>query len=531
MSRSYMYENRSKSSQRKQREEAQVELRQSRRDDLLSKKRETKTDFIPNIPHFAEYKQGIFSQNLDDIYRSVYEVRRLLSIERKPPIDDIINSGILPRVAEFLSSACPVYANGDQETISGIRIESAWIITNIASGDSKQTNSVVKLGVVKLLIDILVEGPVSLELIDQCVWALGNIGGDSESCRDLIIGHNGGGKIIEFICKMCNPIDKNIKDNEYIKMIRNCTWLLSNLCRGSNPYPEDNHLIACKDFFNEFVLVNDEEIVNDSIWALSYIADSNETNAEFILNSKTMEKIYNLLYNLCCKFNGLEFDKTEANMANICISPILRLIGNIVTGTDEQTQKLIEMCFKGESILSFLKIIFYKYDKHDKMTRVRKEICWIFSNIAAGTQLQIEKLFELEIQSLLLDAIRYSELLVRTEACYGLSNMMTFIETEKSHFDLLVNLNNIQCLFAYLQLAVNQPEMQSVVLNTFEKMLDAGSIWSKASGKDNLVLDFFSESNLGIIEDLQDNEDTIVNEKAYDIIMKHFGGNDENDRK
>lgn len=63
-------------------------------------------------------------------------------------------------------------------------------------------------------------------------------------------------------------------------------------------------------------------------------------------------------------------------------NPCLRIIGNIASGNAGQTQSIIDA-----GALKYLqKTIF-----HEKKS-VRKETCWIISNLAAGTQAQIEAL-------------------------------------------------------------------------------------------------------------------------------------------
>ena len=54
--------------------------------------------------------------------------------------------------------------------------------------------------------------------------------------------------------------------------------------------------------------------------------------------------------------------------------PCLRTIGNIVTGDDNQTQAVLEA--------GLIQAINYNLN-HQKKT-VRKETCWVLSNITAG---------------------------------------------------------------------------------------------------------------------------------------------------
>lgn len=62
--------------------------------------------------------------------------------------------------------------------------------------------------------------------------------------------------------------------------------------------------------------------------------------------------------------------------------PCLRVIGNIVSGNAKQTQRVIEM-----GGLVYLKRALL----HEKKS-MRKETCWIVSNLAAGTSSQVEAL-------------------------------------------------------------------------------------------------------------------------------------------
>ena len=61
-------------------------------------------------------------------------------------------------------------------------------------------------------------------------------------------------------------------------------------------------------------------------------------------------------------------------------TPALRSVGNIVTGTDAQTQVMIN-----NSVLSALGQLL-----QSPKDSIRKEVCWTISNITAGTAQQIQ---------------------------------------------------------------------------------------------------------------------------------------------
>eukprot|EP01032_Pedospumella_encystans_P011099 gene11099-12932_t len=99
--------------------------------------------------------------------------------------DFIIESG-LPL---FLSS---LLASPNED----IRIEAAWCLTNIANGDHKQTGSV--LCAVPYMIEILsssATGAVaalrrdSAELLEQICWVIGNIAGDCDEYRTILVSN------------------------------------------------------------------------------------------------------------------------------------------------------------------------------------------------------------------------------------------------------------------------------------------------------------------------------------------------------
>ena len=133
-------------------------------------------------------------------------IRKLLSSNRNPPIDELIESGILPILVECLNkddkwvlfsislftfiysydvegnysirydkSSCLHTINKYYNIYysASLQFEAAWALTNIASGTTEQTRAVVECGAVVLFLRLLYSPHQNV--CEQAVWALGNI--------------------------------------------------------------------------------------------------------------------------------------------------------------------------------------------------------------------------------------------------------------------------------------------------------------------------------------------------------------------
>lgn len=99
---------------RQRRQEISVELRKSKKEDQLLKRRNIEMNEPTSPLQESNGQQQALPMTLDEIttniqhsnpsiqYQAVQAVRKMLSRERNPPIDTVIDMGLVPTLISFL---------------------------------------------------------------------------------------------------------------------------------------------------------------------------------------------------------------------------------------------------------------------------------------------------------------------------------------------------------------------------------------------------------------------------------------------
>ncbi|CAL1688985.1 unnamed protein product [Lasius platythorax] len=371
---------------RRRRNALSVELRKAKKDDQLLKRRNLDTEqdllnlwnqnFVSPIPQLSidEIVDGINSSNETTQLIATQSCRKLLSREKDPPINDIIQGGIVPRCIELL----------DCDHNIRLQFEAAWVLTNIASGTSEQTQSVIKHGAVPKLVKLLKS--MSPYVREQAVWALGNIAGDGPHARDFILRHDALSLLLDLI-----------KPDVSVTFMRNIVWTLSNLCRNKNPPPPFELIKPALPVFNRLLNSTDIDVLADTCWALSYLTDGSNDKIQAVLETGIIPKLVDLL----------------TSKEGTVLTPALRAVGNIVTGDDLQTDAVISA--GGLPHLGALL-------RHHRVNIV-KEAAWAISNITAGNMDQIQHVINADLVPPLINVLQFGDYKAQKEAAWAITNL------------------------------------------------------------------------------------------------------------
>ncbi|KJE89752.1 importin alpha [Capsaspora owczarzaki ATCC 30864] len=412
-------------------------------------------------------------------------IRRILSIENAPPINTVIDTGCVPVLVSLLDVADDV----------DLQYEAAWAITNIASGNSTQSLTVVDANCVERFIRMVASS--STRIADQAIWALGNIAGDSPALRNYCLEAGAMRQLV----RVLSQLDSQRLRSD-ITFVRNTAWAISNLCRGK-PQPLLDHVRISLAILYRLLteLRDDESVVTDSLWAISYICDGPNQRIQALLDFRGGPERAPLLPILISFLGG-------AGVANSIVTPAVRACANIATGDDNQTQQLLQhgLLARCAALLT-----------HPR-TELRKELCWMLSNITAGSTQQIQQVIDAGVLPRIIHIIENDRQHVKHEAIYVLSNLAS--GGRRSQHLLVHELGGFAAMLHCCRGGTIEPRSMRVVLEGLRAVLEAES--STEAPDDRIVTRAIATSDLlGILDDLRQHEGEVGNE-AGDLVDQFF---------
>lgn len=260
------------------------------------------------------------------------------------------------------------------------------------------------------------------------------------------------------------------------------------------------------DFINKFESV--QNILHHSLKIIFQITNNsgnNQDNSDMddkILNKLIEIKLYQKLIDKIDKF-----DKNEKDIIYCC----LRIIGNFAAMDNSYyTDIIIEYKF-----LDILKKLILKNQSFE----IRREATWILSNIAAGTNQQLTKLYEKNFQNILFDIIlNEEESKIKINCLWCLYNFSNINNPE--YLDILVEKGFIDIIIKRFK--IDKGDTLCCSLEALNKILSDGK--KKDPAHFNIINAKVNELNIlnelkGLLKEFQEG---IIKDKITPILNTYF---------
>eukprot|EP01156_Anaeramoeba_ignava_P022087 Anaeramoba_ignava/c20184_g1_i4.p1 GENE.c20184_g1_i4~~c20184_g1_i4.p1 ORF type:complete len:250 (-),score=95.50 c20184_g1_i4:36-785(-) len=189
------------------------------------------------------------------------------------------------------------------------------------------------------------------------------------------------------------------------------------------------------------------------------------------------------------------------------LTPVLRLLGNVVTGKDEQTDDVLSY----NPLPTLVNLL-----KHSRVS-LRKEVCWIISNITAGTELQIQKVLEIpDLIQRLITILSTDVFEVKKEASWAVSNAITGANPDQIRYIVDQGAINPICDL----LTNTDKEILMISLEALQSILEIGK---NSMDEQNPYADTIEEGGaLPLIENLLKHPNEEISKKSQEIISTYF---------
>ena len=469
-----------------------------------NKKSAKRTRLIARLPKFV---QGLLNGTIDIQVKCCRRIRKISSIGKDPPFDKLIESGIIPHLIEYLkmnpndeNTTGKGPTHYDQNSICKLQLEATWILTNIsASSDHKYTKFLISTGAVKPLANLLLSP--NKDVAEHAVLTLGNIAGDSPEHRDIVLLSDAltnlihlQNRCIDVLKAKAKSTTDNTDDNkdenkdnnigwtpeqfeqfeqllkdcdclESIELLRYVAWTIINLSRGK-PEPDNKYIKDEIESLNEMFRLPDTKILSYVAWGFRCLTDTTHKHMH-------PEKIK--LMKQCGALKRLVqcLDHNEYRVRH----PAVLALGNIVTGSHEQTQDVIDLglCDKLLPLLDLKQYTLSKCDRNGEiklnhLSPLLKELCWMISNIAAGTEEQIHCIIIADIFPTMIHLLKKAPCDIRKDVVWTICNVTSGGNVHQIEY--LVNRGAIPALVS--SLGCSNSEILPVAMDALNNILKCG---------------------------------------------------------
>ncbi|ORZ08580.1 armadillo-type protein [Lobosporangium transversale] len=366
-----------------------AQLRKLRREELVSAKRYKRSKETEELTGDEETVE-LEKEQIDS-------VQALLKSGKKSDKTDALKT-----LSDYLTSyndskdLQAMVTNGDfMKIIEGIltgtdaeeQLLAASVVTNMAAGGSAELCDAA-LSTAPHLIQFL--DSQNIALVDQSAWALGNIAAEGPKLRDRLKDLGALPPLIKLL------------ESKDLNLVQTVCFALSNMARGEGANQEE--LVKAgllPSLLHHLRVDTDPAVISEAAWVIVYLTTGPDNISAQLLENRLIPLLVAPL-------------KDFLDRKALAI-PLIRALGNIASGPDNNTSALIH---EPEFLPSMLQLI------QSDCRPVKKESLWLMSNITADHASQdLIKVIEAGFIPVLSQIVTHQNFDIRKEAAYSLINL------------------------------------------------------------------------------------------------------------
>lgn len=269
-------------------------------------------------------------------------------ITKSVSVKDDLHVGLVAQLGLISKLVAMLDINDDS-----IRKEITIILINLAACESSCVELIRSVNGHKKLIELI--DSADLTLVEQCLWALGNMAGDGATLKEVLLSTDLPQKLSALLSKQLP-----------LSLTRMACWVIAHLCHGVTHVAKVSTLLKPLD---GCLLLTDPQVLSETLWALSKVLQDKFTRAQ-IAKQINVAKVLELM---------------ESEITDISI-PASYIVGCMCAGDYTCTSLVVEnggiktLCalFKRPSINAF----------------VSKYTCWAIANLSLGSASHLNLLLD-----------------------------------------------------------------------------------------------------------------------------------------
>ncbi|KAJ2098431.1 hypothetical protein GGI09_003320 [Coemansia sp. S100] len=272
------------------------------------------------------------------------------------------------------------------------KLHSLWCLTNIAANEGRLAEKV--LPAAPYLLSLVTSD--NMELQNQAAWALGNLAAEGEKTRETL---HANGVLKPLVDLLGSTADEAI--------LQTACFAVSNMARKPNTYFDELFALKLPQLAAKQLVAFKEHqhCVTELAWVFAYLAaSSSEQQIDEILATGAIDTLLQ---------SALNTAKAEAPGA--ALIPVIRTLGNIAAGTDDQTSSLVG---KNGFVGLLVRCI-----ESTSSRAVEKEALWALSCVTASRKADVDAVVDAGVVPDLVRIIEKQNFDIKKEAAFGLLNI------------------------------------------------------------------------------------------------------------